>query len=333
MGMNIADFERFLQYNYPDDWRRFTASDTKEDVKTAIMARHAGHYQIWKEIPEWIKNNYHDRIPSEVLNGNEQVKEFVAKEVKAEKEEEKQTNDILNFSVMALAAGYAVETVANLSANRKTRQQLLERYGEQLPQELLEQWLDTRRSDILAIQKDWEKRQPEKYLFHLIKEMDREQKRMDRGLTNEAQSQRKIKSLEKEIKEFTRKLKTREAKLGMVDYLRGRPQQMALRHLSPRALNHFTGLMKDQGIKIEPTQRQKTAERVIGGDSLTKSLKKDFSERSQIEALMRQQAQYIAPDFVRQTRALSSRRRAVRSVKRGDVAVARVDRGQAENSI
>ena len=334
MGMNMADFERFLQYNYPDDWRRFTASDVKEDVKTAIMSRHAGHYQIWKEIPEWVKNNYHDRIPSDVLNGNEQVKEFVAKEVKSEKEEENQTNEILNFSVVALAAGYAVETVAALSGNRRTRQQLLEAYGGQIPDDMLEEWLDTRRSDIEAIKKDWQTRHPEKYLLYLVKALDREQKRADRGLVVDGtRSEQKIKSLHKEIREFTRKLNSREAKLDMVDYLRSRPQQMALRHLSPKVLEHFTGVMKEQGIKIEPTQRQKTAERVIDGDSLTKSLKKDFSERSQIEALMRQQAKYIAPDFVRQTKAMSSRRRATRR-SNGNVMMAQAaDRGKSESSI
>ncbi len=333
MGMNMADFERFLQYNYPDDWRRFTASDVKEDVKTAIMSRHAGHYQIWKEIPEWVKNNYQDRIPTEVLNGNKQVKEFVADEVKSEKVEETQTNEILNFSVVALAAGYAVDTVAALSGNRRTRQQLLEAYGDHLPDDLLEQWLDTRRSDMEAIRRDWKERHPEKYLLHLVKRLDREQKRLDRGyVADETRSEQKIKALHKEIQEVTRKLKTREAKLDMVGYLRGRPQQMALRHLSPKVLDHFTGMMKEQGIKIEPAQRQKTAERVIG-DSLTASLKKDFSERSQIEALMRQQATYIAPDFVRQTRAMSSRRKAARSAKRGDVTMVRAEREQAERSV
>lgn len=334
MGMNMADFERFLQYNYPDDWRRFTASDVKEDVKTAIISRHAGHYQIWREIPEWVKNNYHDRIPSEVLNGNEQVKEFVAKEVKSEKEEEKQTNDLLNFSVLALAAGYAVETVATLSANRKTRQQLLDTYGGQISEDLLEQWLDTRRSDIDAIRRDWKERHPEKYLLHLVKKLDREQKRAAKGLvSDERRSEQEIKSLQKEIKNMTRRFNSKETKLNMVDYLRGRSQQMALRHLSPKVLEHFTNIMKEQGIKIEPAQQQKTAERVIGGDSLTRSLKKDFSERSQIEALMRQQAKYIAPDFVRQTREQSSRRKASRLTKRGDVTMVRADREPTNRSI
>ena len=330
MGSRADDFERFLLHNYPDDWRRFTASNVTEDVKTAIMSRHAGHYQVWKDIPEWIKNNYGDRIPSDVLNGNEQVKEFIAKETHVNKEEEQQSNDILNFSVMALAAGYAVETVATLSNNRRARQQLLEAYGGQIPEELLEKWLETRRSDFEAIRKDFKERHPEKFLLHLVKSLDREQKRIDRGVAvDEALSKRKVHALEQELRDFVGNLSTRQAKLDMVDYLRGRPQQMALRHLAPDVLEKFTSLMSDQGIKIEPIQNQNIAERTLSAtDSLTSSLKRDFSERAQIEEIMRKQTQYIAPNFARRARTATRRRENSR-----DIAMVRTNAGKSESSI
>jgi hypothetical protein len=326
--MGKDDFERFLQYNYPDDWRRFTAAGVTDDVITAIMSRHAGHYRVWRDIPEWIKNNYGDRIPKEVLNGNEPVKEFIAKETESNKAEEKQTNDLVNFSVMALAAGYAAETVVTLTNNRMHRQELLETYGSILPPEILEQWLATRRSDIAAIKQDWQERHPEKYLLHLAKELSRAHKRQERtgGLDDEAEDQ--IKALEKELQKFAKKLSAKEDKLNMVSYLRARPQQMALRHMAPDALKAFTNIMQAQGINIEPVQKQRTNERtVLSQDSLTSSLKREFTQRSHIEALMRKQAQYTAPDFVRQKKR-GLRRRTSRTI-----ALAQAGNSKADTSI
>ena len=80
MSVNSSDFERFLYANYPDDYRRATASNVPEDVLTAIVSRHSAHYDIWRRIPEWVKNRYQDRLPRELLNGNEQVKEFIKRE-------------------------------------------------------------------------------------------------------------------------------------------------------------------------------------------------------------------------------------------------------------
>lgn len=320
-----ADFERFLLHNYPDDWRRITAEGVTADVVTAIMSRHAGHYQIWKDIPEWVKSKYGDRIPTEVLNGNEQVKEFIAKETENNKVEEQQTNDLVNFSVMALAAGYAAETVVALTNNRKIRQELIEQYGTHMPPEVFEKYLETRKNDIAAIESDWEKSQPEKFLFRLIKSIDREQKRADRGTVDAHEAEQKIAALREQLSRVSEKFSSKDVKLKMVNFLRARPQQMALKHLSSENLDLFTSIMRNQGIKIEPTQNQRAAERsIFGMDSLTSSLKKAFTQRTQVEALMRQQAQKT-PSFARQ-KALSTRRRS------RDVDLARVNVGKAESS-
>lgn len=305
MGNRMDDFEQFLYFNYPDDWRRFTAADVTEDVKTAIMSSRASSYRIWKEIPAWIKNNYHDRIPPEVLNGNIPVKEFIAQETQANKEEEKQTNALINFSVMALAVGYAADTVVTLTNNRKARQDLLAQYGDKLPEDMLEQWLAIRQSDFDAIKKDWQERHPERYLLHLFQKLSHAQRRLDKGVVlDENETKDRIRGLEQEIQEFVGRLSSKDIKLDMVDYLRGRPQQMALKHLVPSVLDKFTDVMQKQGIKIEPVQNQKMSERIMSGvDSLTKSLKKAFNQREQVESLMRKQAQYIAPDFVRQCKS------------------------------
>ena len=77
MGKIAEDFERLLYANYPDDYRRATAEDVSDDVITAILSRHEFHYEVWKRIPEWIRAEYRDDIPQEVLNGNIRVEAFV----------------------------------------------------------------------------------------------------------------------------------------------------------------------------------------------------------------------------------------------------------------
>ena len=106
------DFKRFLYANYPDDYRRATAENAPDDVVTTILSRHENHYKIWRDIPDWIKSRYRDIIPTEVLNGNENVRGFVEEEEQKLNQEEKETRELMDYTVTLLALGYAAETAA-----------------------------------------------------------------------------------------------------------------------------------------------------------------------------------------------------------------------------
>lgn len=298
------DFRRFLQANYPDDFRLIPASgDVPDDLANSLMAKHASDYAIWCQIPEWIKNNYKDKLPREVLNGNETVQTFVYKEEAANKKEEKDNNELMSYSVELLAMGYAQDTVSTLLQNREERELLQLEFGDgPLTEEQLGRWLATRGKDILAIRKDWKENQPEKYALHMAKLLSRQQRRLERGgLTEEeiADVQKRIAVAEREFTATVRRLQSREVRQNMVDYLRGQPQQAALRHLTPDVLARLTAGMKEQGIKIEAVKGNARTRALSGYDSLTNSLKQDFARMEKNEDIFRERTKRDKQHMVR----------------------------------
>ena len=271
------DFLRFLEANFYSDWLKLSAPDVPEDVVTAIKMKYAREYQIWREIPEDIKSRFRDKVPSDVLNGHESVQHFVNTEHQKAEKEEKNTAELLSFSVNMLALGYAVDTVKVMAENRAARENLLHAAkGGKLPPEQLIEWLETRKKDIEAITADWKKYQPEKHVLHLAKMLAREKRRQKRLLSDEdrALSDQRIKSLEKKLKEAVKRLDDRSAKMNMVHYLRGTSQQAALRHLTPDILKTFSDLLEAQGIRISPVKSARANNHTLEGrDSFTKDLR------------------------------------------------------------
>ncbi len=303
MAERTSDFERFLYANYPDDYRRATASDVPDDVLTAIISRHERHYKIWTYIPEWIKSEYRDRLPTEVLNGNEPVKDFVENEELKLNEKEKETKELMNYSVSLLALGYAAETVATMVENRSKRQAILQQAnGAELSPDLLSQWLETRESDKSAITKDWRENQKEKYIFHLIKQIDRANKRVQNPVSemDTAAAEMKRAAAERELTGLISGLKGKEAKQKMATYLRQKPQQAALKHLSPEALAKFSDLMQKQGIRIaQARESQEELPMDVGRESLVQSLKKHFNRRQAEERILEEKYRYQNMTFNR----------------------------------
>lgn len=282
MAKCSGDFERFLYANYPDDYRRATVDGVADDVLTAILSKHRGHYEIWCGIPEWVKNKYGDRLPKELLNGNTTVKDFVEEETAQAKAEDKQLADMADYGVTLLALGYAADTAAILCKNRAQREQLLqEAKGKPLNEEQLAKWLSLRESDRDAILKDWKDHQPEKYLLHLVKELNRAHKRADKGDEKNirAGAGMKVASVERELKRFAAKLDDKGVREKMATYLRREPQQAALRHLSPEILQQFTLMMAERGIKIEQVRDEAPRAKVMSRGVLAESLRQSFEDR------------------------------------------------------
>lgn len=301
------DFKRFLYANYPDDYRRATAENAPDDVVTTILSRHENHYKIWRDIPEWIKSRYRDIIPTEVLNGNENVRGFVEEEEQKLNQEEKETRELMDYTVTLLALGYAAETAAIMAANREQRMLLLkEAGGRPLNAEQAAKWRELRESDRKAIEADWKNSQTEKYILHLAKCIDRERRRMLRSgtETEEAAAGMKLSGMENELRRMTAKLADKNVQKRMADYLRQQPQQAALRHLSPETMKQFGELLKKQGINISPVQEKKfetvdIRQENVGRDSLAQSLKNHFEQCRKTERILCEKYQHQNQTFSR----------------------------------
>lgn len=281
------DFLRFLKANFPDDYRRASVDDVKEDVVTAITSRFAHRYSLWQQIPEWVKNLYHDRIPTEVLNGNESPQAFVQKELGNYPTATKTVDESVDIAVSLLAVGYSAEAATKISEERALRAKLLAENGGMIPPELLALWIESRQRDIQTISEDWKNNQQEKYLLHLAKSLSREKMRAERLSDPQKQQEAKMKiaAMERELKTASRLIKENGMAERMVQYLRQPAQQAALHHMKPEVLGLFTDLMQKNGIKVEPN-KEKLAQNELGMGSLTASLREDFNRMIKRESIL-----------------------------------------------
>lgn len=258
MGKLTSDFERFLYSNYPDEYMRATAEDASDDVITAILSRHHFHYEVWKDIPEWIRAEYRDDIPQEVLNGNTRVEDFVDDEYekltpegqeKAKEQEEREEREamfVANLTVALLAAGYSAEAVGRLAENHGERSSILKQmeiHGR--TPEMVAAYRATRESDKKVINAEYNgnKRLIHKKVMHLAKDLNR-MKRSRYGYD------------EKEYKEKEEKLKQAmafvaadpEARRRVEEHLNDPVARSALRHLVPEVKDLFSTLMDNAGL-------------------------------------------------------------------------------------
>lgn len=292
MANSMSDFERFLYANYPDDYRRATADDVPDDVINAILSKHEKHYQIWRRIPEWIKDEYRDIIPTEVLNGNETVRDFVEEEHQKLANEEKETQQLLNYSVSLLALGYAAETVAIMVENRRQREALLAAaHGGPLSDEQMKLWLQTRESDQKAIRKDWQENHTEKFIVHLFKEIDREKRRMARN-GESVDATLKISRMENEAAQLLAQFSDMDKKKAMVEYLRGQPQQVALKRMNPEVRQRFVDMLRKNGIAVEDKNFAQ-----VNRENLAQSLKRNFDDCRKRENILCTKYQYQNKTF------------------------------------
>ena len=297
MAYSMSDFERFLYANYPDDYRRATAHDVSDDVINAILSKHETHYNIWRHIPEWIKDKYNDDLPSEVLNGNEPVKEFIQEEEKKMAQETKENQEILSYSLSLLALGYAAETVAQLVANREKRAAILaEANGNPLSEEQMKRWLLTRENDRKTLETEWKNNHPEKYITYLFKEMDREKKRIGRVESeyDKLAAELKINRMKKDIAQALARLSDKEQKQKMVDYLKSQPQQVALKHFSEETRADFFDTLRKFGIAVE-AKNGKADRR----QNLAECLKNDFETCQKKEDILSSKFLYQNQSFNR----------------------------------
>ena len=294
MASVSSDYERFLKANFPDDYRKVTDPDVKDDVINAVLSRREGDYKIWCKVPEWIKAEYSDNLPDDVLNGNRTVRQFINDEINENKVEKKESEQLMNYGVSLLAAGYAAETVSQLVLNRELREDLLlMAAGGVLTAELKEKWRVTRENDRHLILKDWRENQVEKHFMHLVRELHRlEVKRAKEHTPAEnAALEMKKAALERDFKEAAEKIKSEDTRVKLMEYMREGSQQNILSRLNGDLLARVTKALEGAGIKVEQVPTRAVA-RGVDRTSLAKDIREQIDQASVEERAKAKVAQY-----------------------------------------
>ncbi len=313
MGKITSDFERFLYANYPDDYRRATAEDVADDVITAILSKHHFHYDVWKDIPEWIRAEYRDNIPDEVLNGNVRVETFVYEEYdkltyderdKAKEEKEKEARDVefvANLTVAFLVAGYSVGAVNRLAENHKERNEILKQmdiHGR--TPELVAAYRATRESDIRTMEAEYDGNENlvHKKVLRNVKKLSRMKRSKD------GYDQEEYKKVEKKLKQVMAYVASNpEARRKLEKHLNSPEARSALRHLAPEVRDMFSSLMDSAGLlevmqqAMEKDRRAKASAKEI----------KSFEEvrAGDVEVLKKKMAQTPEKGVLRYAKVLS----------------------------
>ena len=318
MGKITSDFERFLYANYPDDYRRATVDDVADDVVTAILSKHHFHYDVWKSIPEWIRAEYRDDLPDEVLNGNKTVDTFIYEEYdkltydekdKAKEEEESEARAIAfvaNLTIALLAAEYSVETVNQLAENYRERNELIKQmkiHGR--TPELVSAHRATRVRDIDIISNEYDVNEK---LVH--KKVLRNLKKLSRMKYS------KYGYDEEEYKKVEEKLKTVMAYVAsntvankkLAKHFDEPVAMSALRHLDPEVKKLFSSLMDQAGL----LKVMQNAEEADNKARLASKVAKLQSENriKDVEAAKKQMEQTPEKNIMRFVRVLGRMKKA-----------------------
>lgn len=62
-----TDFLIFLKAYYSEDYAKLSSDNTPDDLVTAVISKHRAKFDIWLKVPERIRDEYHGRVPDDIL--------------------------------------------------------------------------------------------------------------------------------------------------------------------------------------------------------------------------------------------------------------------------
>ena len=193
------EFLRFLKANHPDDYSKLSSDSVSDSLVNAVFTKHQSHFENWQKVPEWIRNKYADRVPSDILQAASTDPNLTDAEIRNLEAGRYGGSysvkpDDLNFkpedfgAIMANAhiiadKGYSAEAASSLAYAKQIRQKLKTDPSLKLPQDQRKQlWRETRENDRKTIKKDWCENQSEKMAVHILKQLNRGHMDMETAL-------------------------------------------------------------------------------------------------------------------------------------------------------
>ena len=290
MSKIADDFLRFLKANFPDDYRKVSVKDVKDDVFNSVWSRREEDYKIWCRIPEWIKNQYRDDLPDEVWNGNLTVRELIKEEEEKKLKEEKESKELLSYGIGLMAVGYSVQSVNVFMKNRAEREKIMCNAKDgMLSKADLDRIIELQNNDRATAIRDIKENQKERYFLYLVKELSRAKKREKRAISPALKTaqQMKIANIEKEFRAVSENLKNEEFRNRLVSFLNRDVGRVRWKHLDKSVAKEVEMLFKEYGIDVDMSSRNIKKMKNYDKDSLSLELKKQYEKRMSAEYLTR----------------------------------------------
>ena len=182
-----VDFERFLEVCYPDAYLRISSENVKDDVYSAIFSEYEIRFKKWQAVPQWIKDFYKDVLPSDVMNGNITIDDFIenveyvcliSPDRDFSKIRANNFRDVVYIEESQrdeyqekVELGYSSEHARKLIENKHTRDCLCH-LCRPLTTEERKIWRKSRKNDRHIILESYKKDQPHKMVYHSIRQYD-----------------------------------------------------------------------------------------------------------------------------------------------------------------
>lgn len=113
-----TDFLTFLRANYPDDYIRLSSNDVSDKLVTAILHKHQAKFDIWKKVPERIRDEYFGRVPEDILEAARTDNNLTIDEVREiEQDRKEETHIPVDISLSAGVMACAAAKYINFSVN------------------------------------------------------------------------------------------------------------------------------------------------------------------------------------------------------------------------
>ena len=190
------DFITFLKAYYPEDVAKLSADKVDDALINAIIAKHKTKFDIWKKVPERIRDEYLGRVPNDILDAAKVDNNLTldeCREIEKNRELPAPSEIIDGETAGKIIVGAALLETANkkakeimqkgysenaanaLAMSSATRQALAQAFkdGKISKEEWEKAHRETRVSDKKQITEDWIKNHPERYLIYIAKEVDR----------------------------------------------------------------------------------------------------------------------------------------------------------------
>ena len=115
-----TDFLTFLRANYPEDYIRLSSDDVSDKLVTAILHKHQAKFDIWRKVPERIRDEYFGRVPEDILEAARTDNNLTIDEVREIEQDRKE--DIVFSAAVPLASSYLACEAANMIKFSKAEQ-------------------------------------------------------------------------------------------------------------------------------------------------------------------------------------------------------------------